>query len=157
MWAEHLYCFHFYACCPVMAETMSLDTKTYYIHQWRLDVFINHLILMKQSKNHSVTSQTELELITDSLQTLVFSCVSPFLWQTSCSVATFNWQICKLCINLCKLHCPYLMPEMSPGVAWFHVMTGPVGHDREMTPNWGKLRAVTHWHTLNKQRWALYR
>lgn len=83
-------------------------------------------------------------------------CVSLFLWQMSCSVAMFNWQICQLCINLCKLHRPYLIPEMGPGVAWFHPMAQPVGHGGEMTRNWRQLRVVTPWHTLNKQPWASY-
>lgn len=82
-------------------------------------------------------------------------CVSLLLWQMSCSVAIFNWQICQLCINLCKLPRPYLVPEMAPGLR-FHPMAQPVGHAGEMTRNWRQLRVVTPWHTLNKQLWALY-
>lgn len=36
---------------------------------------------------------------------------------TSCSVAIFNWQICQLCINLCKLPRAYLVPEVASGIA----------------------------------------
>lgn len=107
--------------------------------------------------NRSITSWIELKLSTQSITAPhVFNCVSLFLWQMSCSVAMFNWQICQLCINLCKLHRPYRIPEMGPGVAWFHPVARPVGHGEEMTRNWRQLRVVTPWHTLNKQLWALY-
>lgn len=78
-------------------------------------------------------------------------CVLLVLCQMSYSVATLNWQICKLCINQCKLNGPYLIPEMGPGVAGIHAMAQQLGHDREMTRNWRKLRVVTLWHRLNKQ------
>lgn len=57
-----------------------------------------------------IASQTALLLLTDS------HCAFLFLWQMSCSVAIFNWQICQLCINLCKLPRLYLVPEIAPGL-----------------------------------------
>lgn len=123
--------------CPSLTDQLSLSQSV------QPSLTINNI-------NDSATSHTELKLLMGS------HCVSLFLWQMSCSVAMFNWQICQLCINLCKLHRPYLIPEMGPGVAWFHPMAQPVGHGGEMTRNWRQLRVVTPWHTLNKQPWASY-